>query len=149
MLSIFFANFREPRYGVDMKSLAVAFCVFQALVIPASAKQNIPKNVDTIVVRVTKVRRVRDGCMASVESDKVRFEISSDMVGACSILRAGEDYKAFVGTTRPLDKVKPADDSADTTILVIYNNVKSSKVRDNSVFEIQSQEQLRKPKGPM
>ncbi len=94
---------------------------------------------------MTKVKRVKDGCIASVESSKVRFEISSDVPGACSILRAGEDYKAQVSTTRPADKVAANDDTADTTVLVIYNNVKGN-VRDNSVFEVESQEQLRRPK---
>jgi hypothetical protein len=131
-----------------MKNLTAVLCVFHvAFVIPASAKQDIPKNVekDIIIVRVTKVKRMKDGCVASVESNKVRYEISSDMSGPCTILRAGEDYKAFVASTRPMHKVEPNDDSADTTVLIVYNNVKSGNVRDNSVFEVQSQEQVRKP----
>jgi hypothetical protein len=124
-----------------MKILTATLCVLQmAFVIPTRAAN------DTFNVRVTKVKRVKDGCVASVESDKVRFEISSDVSGACTMLRVGEEYKARLSSARPQDKVAANDDSADTTILEIFNNIKSPNVRDNSAFDVESQELLKPAK---
>jgi hypothetical protein len=133
-----------------MKTLA-AVCIFHlTLGFSASTTQDIPRSIEKsiIMVRVTRVKRVKDGCAASLESDKVRFEVSSDTTGACTILRVGENYKAFIATTRSPEKAAANDDSADTTVLTVYNNVKSSNVRENSVFEIESQELVRNPSKP-
>ena len=46
-------------------------------------------------IRVAKVTRAGEGCSAVVYSETVRFEISSNMPAHCSILRAGEKYKAM------------------------------------------------------
>jgi hypothetical protein len=95
---------------------------------------------DTFQLRITKVRRVKDGCTAEGESAKVRFKISSDMSAPCAMLRAGEIYEVL----RAVAEKDSGDETKDVTILVIYNNVKNSR-RDNSVFDVDSEEAIAQP----
>jgi hypothetical protein len=53
------------------------------------------------------------------------------------MLRAGETYKGFRATVQK----DPKDETKDSTILVIYNNVKNAR-RDNAVFTIDSEEAI-------
>jgi hypothetical protein len=131
-----------------MKRVVLALCILQAaLVVRVLAGQDAQDSVEKhkITVRVTKVKRVKNGCIASVESDKIRYEISSDRAGACTMLRAGEDYRAFPAITSPMDEAVD-DYSGDVAVLVVYSNVKGSSLAAyNFVFEIESQEVLKKP----
>jgi hypothetical protein len=86
-------------------------------------------------LHVTKVKRVNDGCTVDAESPTVRFKLSSDLPAPCAMLRAGETYKAFRATV-PKD---PKDETTDSLILAVYNNVKNVR-RDSSVFEVDSEE---------
>jgi hypothetical protein len=65
----------------------------------------------------------------------VRFTVSSDAPSPCGMLHAGEAYKAV----RAMIQNNPKDETKDSAILVIYNNVENSR-RDNAVFAIQSEE---------
>jgi hypothetical protein len=91
---------------------------------------------DKFSVRVVRVKRAGEGCTAQVESAKVRYAISSDISGACAMLRAGEDYRAFLVYGRPPGKDNDANDTAE---IVIENN-RENPERRNAVFEIDAQE---------
>jgi len=91
---------------------------------------------DKFIVRVVRVSRIKEGCMAQVDSQKVRYTISSDVSGGCAMLRAGEEYRAFLVSGRPSGS---HDDTNDSAEIVIENN-NENKERRNSVFEIETQE---------
>lgn len=91
---------------------------------------------DKFTIRVVKVKRAGDGCTAQIDSQKVRYTVSSEISGACAMLRAGEDYKAFLVYGRPTGS---GNDAKDTAEIVVENNIKSTE-RRNSVFEIDAQE---------
>ena len=90
---------------------------------------------EKFILLVTKVKRVDEGCSAEGESAKVRFTFSSDISAPCTMLRAGESYKAFRGVAQRAS----ADETKDQTILVIFDNVKNVR-RDNGVFSVDSEE---------
>jgi hypothetical protein len=94
---------------------------------------------ETFMVRINKVKRVDDGCIAEAQSSTVLYKVRSDVSAACAMLRAGENYEAFRGE-RGND---PKDDNKDSAILVIYNNVKNPR-RQNAVFDIDSEEAVQK-----
>jgi hypothetical protein len=115
-----------------MKRIALTIAaVFGMSCIAAS---QVPEN-KKFPLRISKVRRENQGCIAEVESAKVRFRISSDASAPCAMLRAGETYTAFRGVVQE----DPADETKDSAILVVYDNVKNSR-RDNAVFSIDSEE---------
>ena len=87
-------------------------------------------------VHVVRIKRTGEGCTAQVDSQKVRYTISSEIYGACAMLRAGEDYKAFLVSGRPVGSENDANDTAE---MVIENNTEN-KERRNAVFEIEAQE---------
>ena len=116
-----------------MKSIALTMAALLSMSCVGVAASQVPEN-ETFQLLVTKVKRVKRGCIAEGESAKVRFGISSDMSAPCAMLRAGETYKAF----RAVEK-DPADETKVSTILVIYDNVKNPR-RDNAVFNIDSEE---------
>jgi hypothetical protein len=95
------------------------------------------KEKDKFLVRVMKVARAGTGCLAEVQSDKVRYKLSSDSSGACSMLRAGELYKAYNVVVRKSSDQKDA--SKDVSELAIENNVDNPDW-PNAVFDIESQE---------
>jgi len=103
------------------------------------SRAQIPEK-DKFVVSVVRVKRVGDGCIAEVQSDRVRYQISSDVSGNCAMLSAGEDYRAAVATSRPADS--PSDDSKDSSELIIESN-RGPKHR-LAVFEIDLQEARQK-----
>lgn len=45
---------------------------------------------DLFSIQIAKVKRIDDGCTAEADSAKVRFKISTDLSGSCTMLRAGE-----------------------------------------------------------
>lgn len=92
---------------------------------------------DLVTIHITKVSRVNEGCTVDAESPTVRFKISSELSAPCGMLRAGETYKGF----RATEQKDPKDETKDSTILVIYNNVKNTR-RDNAVFTIDSEESI-------
>jgi hypothetical protein len=94
----------------------------------------VPEN-KTFPLLITNVKRANQGCIAEGESANVRFRISSDVSAPCAMLRAGETYKALRGVAEE----DPADETKDSPILVVYDNVKNSR-RDNAVFSIDSEE---------
>lgn len=116
-----------------MKTIALIATLLSMSCVAAS---QVPEN-ETFPLAITKVKRVNQGCIAEGESAKVRFRISSDMSAPCAMLRAGETYKAFRGVAEE----DPADETKDSTILVVYDNVKNAR-RDNAVFSIDSEEAL-------
>jgi len=91
---------------------------------------------EKFMVRVVKVKSVGDGCNADVQSDKVRYEITSDISGDCAVLRAGEEYKAFVSPFHPKDH-SPDDRSGDLLLMVIEDNKAPERY---AVFHVDSQE---------
>jgi hypothetical protein len=103
--------------------------------LPFSCLAQVPEK-EKFIVRVVKVKRVGEGCTAQIDSPKVRYTISSEVSGACAMLRAGENYKAFLVSGRPAGN---DNDSHDTAEIVIENNT-DNKERTNSVFEIDAQE---------
>jgi len=113
-------------------SLAIAMLT----VAPFDASPQVsPKSL--FAIHITKIKRVDEGCTAEAESSTVRFKISSELSAPCAMLRAGETYKAF----RAISSNDPKDETKDSPILVIYNNVKNGR-RENSVFAIESEEAI-------
>jgi len=91
---------------------------------------------EKFMVRVVKVKSRGDGCNADVQSNKVRYEISSDVSGDCAVLRAGEEYKVFVSPFHPKD-LSPDDRSGDLLLMVVEDNKAPEKY---AVFHVDSQE---------
>jgi hypothetical protein len=89
------------------------------------------------MIHISKIKRVNEGCTVDAESATVRFKISSELSAPCGMLRAGETYKGYRATAQK----DPKDETKDSTILVIYNNVKNAR-RDNAVFTINSEEAI-------
>jgi len=103
--------------------------------LPFSCVGQVPEK-EKFTVRVVKVKRTGEGCTAQVDSQKVRYTIASEISGACAMLRAGEDYKAFLVSRRPAGS---GNDAKDTAEIFIENNTEN-KERRNAVFEIDAQE---------
>jgi hypothetical protein len=110
--------------------------ILTLLSLPVVASSQVPKK-DQFMIHITKIKRVNEGCTVDAESATVRFKISSDMSATCAMLRAGETYKAIRATVQN----DPKDEGKDSTILVIYNNVKNVR-RDNAVFDVDSEEAI-------
>jgi hypothetical protein len=102
--------------------------------LPLVASSQAPQK-DLFAIHITKVKRVNEGCTVDAESATVRFKIRSQLSAPCAMLRAGETYRGF----RAMAQKDPKDETKDSTILVIYNNVKNA-CRDNAVFTIDSEE---------
>ena len=115
-----------------MNSIALAIVTFLSMscVAASQAPEQFP-------LLVSKVKRVNEGCTAEGESAKVRFKISSDMSAPCAMLRAGETYRAM----RAVVQNDPTDETKDSPILVVYDNVKNAR-RDNAVFSIDLEEAI-------
>jgi hypothetical protein len=119
---------------MQMKSIALISALLSMSCLAAS---QVPEK-EMFPLLITKVNRVNEkGCRAEGESAKVRFRISSDMSAPCAMLRAGETYKAF----RAVAEQDPVDETKDSTILVVYDNVKNAR-RDNAVFSIDWEEAI-------
>lgn len=80
---------------------------------------------DKFTIRITRIERVQDGCIVQAVTDKVRYKLSSDISGPCSMLKAGQDYKAARGSVG--DPVSPEDGTKDTPVLIIFNNVQDRR----------------------
>lgn len=92
---------------------------------------------DKFSIHIVKVKRTGSGCTAQVESDKVRYELTSDVSAACGMLNAGADYKAYRESAANDSK----DESKDKAVLIVFNNGENKR-RPNSVFDISSEEVL-------
>lgn len=136
MLAIFRPDFG---YGGTFSCRGALLLVSGLLFCPVSSQTQIPEK-SKFLVHVVRIKRVGDGCTAVVQSDKVRYELSSDTISNCEMLRASEDYKAVVAATRDADA--PNDHSQDYPLFIIENN-KEPKGR-LAAFDIDSQEARQK-----
>jgi len=119
-----------------MQTTRTSLALVVLLGLPFITSSQVPQK-DQFALHITKIKRVDEGCTVDGESPTVRFKISSDKSAPCGMLRAGETYEAFRATVQN----DPKDESKDSPILVVYNNVKNVR-RENAVFSIDSEEAI-------
>jgi len=116
-----------------VKELIAMFAV--ALCVAPSLRPQTPEE-NKFTIRVTAIKR-DTGCTVKATSEKVRYELTSKVSASCAMLVAGEEYKAYRATAAN----DPKNESKDTTVLIVLNNV-GNKRRANAVFDIASEQIL-------
>jgi hypothetical protein len=114
--------------------LTIAFAVacFQSQAASAQINEK-----DKFTIRIVKIHHVHDGCTVDAVTAKVHYKLTSDSSGPCSMLSAGEDYKAVRVNLSPM----PPDNTStgDTPALLIFGNVENKRWPE-ALFDIESEE---------
>jgi hypothetical protein len=92
------------------------------------------KEKDKFPIRIIEIKKAGRGCTISATSERVRYELTSEIPAPCAMIEAGEEYKAYRAVSQSRD-----DEKEDSAILIIFDNTDNQR-RSNSVYDIVSEE---------
>jgi hypothetical protein len=90
-------------------------------------------------IHIVDIQRSQKSCTAEATTDTLKYKLSSDTLGPCSVLVAGENYKAARVSIE--SGGTPGDKSEDDVLLIVFNNRENSRWPE-AAFQIQSESEL-------